>query len=295
MSKKGLGKGLSALIPTQDYLSNDEPVSEIDINKIQPNSFQPRRIFDDEKLSELAQSIQEHGVVQPIVVRSLGLDNYELVVGERRLRACQKINLNKIPGIIKNFSNAQMMEIALVENIQRQDLNPVEEAMAYKRLIEEFDLTQEQVAKKVSKSRSLIANMIRLLNLPTQVLDRLSLGELTIGHVRPILSIESTDEQISLANDIYENKLSVRETEAFIKDKLNEKEHIKKESNNSKKTSLNDKLSPTMIDIESKLRSKCGTKVKIKDMGNKGKIEIDYYSPDDLDRIVSIFIKDEFV
>lgn len=299
MSKKGLGKGLSALIPTQEYLNTDEPVCEIEINKIQPNSFQPRRVFDEKKLCELAESIKEHGVVQPVVVRALGIENYELVVGERRLRACQMLELKKIPAIVKNLSNSQMMEIALVENIQRQDLNPVEEAMAYKRLVEEFNLTQEQVAQKVSKSRSLIANMIRLLNLPQQILEKLSLGQLTIGHVRPILSVDNVESQLGIANEIYENKLSVRETESLIKEKLNKKEketdvdiiEEKKESKNS----IDKKLSPNMLDIESKLRSKCGTKVKIKDMGNKGKIEIDYYNSDDLDRIVSIFINEDVI
>lgn len=292
MIKTGLGKGLSALIPMEpDELTKDEPVAEIEISLIQPNPYQPRRQFNEQKLEELANSIREHGVVQPIMVRPLLNGKYELVVGERRFRACQKISLEKIPAVIKELSNEQMMEIALVENIQRQDLNPVEEAKAYKRLIEEFRLTQEQVAQRVSKSRPLIANMIRLLNLPTGILENVTQGKLTIGHVRPLLSIHSENLQIQVAQEMMEKELSVREAEVLVKNIVEKKNQPKTVTD--KETEKKVKLPPTIIDIESKLRSKCGTKVKIKDMGDKGKIEIEYYSLDDLERIIDVLLKEE--
>lgn len=290
MNKKGLGKGLSALIPTSDDVNNNgEPVTELDIKLIKPNTFQPRRTFDEEKLLELADSIKEHGVVQPVIVRAIDKGKYELVVGERRLRACEKISRKKIPAIIKELSNKQMMEIALIENIQRQDLNPVEESFAYKKLMEEFKLTQEEVAKRVSKSRSLIANMVRLLNLPETVLKYLSQGYITVGHARPLLAIVEDEMQINIAEEIIDKKLSVRETENFIK-KLTEQNN-----NNNSKSKQEIQKSPVLIDIESKLRSVCGTKVKIKNKGEKGSIEIEYYNTDDFERIISLFTKDQIV
>ena len=289
MNKKGLGKGLSALIPSApELVSSDEPVMEIELHKIKPNSFQPRRIFDEEKLRELAESIKEHGVVQPVVVRPVAPEKFELVVGERRFRACLSLGMKKIPAVVKEFTNGQMMEIALVENIQRQDLNPVEEAMAYKRLMEEFNLTQEQVSQKVSKSRSFIANMVRLLNLPEPILDKLSAGQLTVGHARPLLALNDEDMQIAIAQEVCNRNLSVRETESMVRravEEENKREREKKEKDN--------KLSPIMLDIEARLRSLLGTKVKIKDQGEKGKIEIDYYSTEDLERIVAMVLQGE--
>ncbi len=290
MSRKGLGKGLSALIPSSpELISSDEPVLEVEVHKIKPNSFQPRRKFDEEKLNELAESIKEHGVVQPVVIRPAGSGKYELVVGERRLRACQRLGLLKIPAVVKEFSDAQMMEIALVENIQRQDLNPVEEALAYKRLMEEFKLTQEQVSQKVSKSRPFIANMVRLLNLPDPILDKLSSGQLTVGHARPLLAINSEELQIKIAQEICDKNLSVRDTENLVKRTVEEENRrVEKE-----KIQSEHKLSPIMLDIEAKLRSLLGTKVKIKDQGERGKIEIDYYSTEDLERIVALVLQEE--
>jgi ParB family chromosome partitioning protein len=290
VNKKGLGKGLSALIPSSpELVSSDEPVMEIEIHKIRPNSFQPRRRFDEEKLNELAESIKEHGVVQPVVVRPVGPGKYELVVGERRLRACQRLGLVKIPAVVKEFSDGQMMEIALVENIQRQDLNPVEEAVAYKRLMEEFKLTQEQVSQKISKSRSFIANMVRLLNLPDPILDKLSAGQLTVGHARPLLALNGEELQIAIAQEVCDKNLSVRETESLVRRAVEEENKKAKEE----KIEKDNKLSPIMLDIEAKLRSLFGTKVKIKDQGERGKIEIDYYSTDDLERIVALVLQGE--
>lgn len=296
MSKTGLGKGLSALIPLNAEQSEEKaPVNELEVNKIKPNSFQPRRTFEQDKLDELAQSLQEHGLVQPIVVRKLNSGKYELVVGERRLRASQQLGWEKIPAVVKELTDQQMMEIALIENIQRQNLNPIEEATAYKRLLEEFKLTQEQLAQRVSKSRSFIANMVRLLNLPQEVINDLSESRLTVGHARPLLALENEDAILNAAREIIAKSLSVRETEAYIK-KLQEE----KEEKAQKKAAPEDKakearLSPVMFDLEAKLRSLCGTKVKIKDGGGKGKIEIDYYSQDDLDRISSLILRGELI
>lgn len=286
MSKTGLGKGLSALIPTKtEAVGTDENVAEIEVKAIIPNTFQPRRVFDDEKLKELASSIQEHGVVQPIVVRRLKEGKFELVVGERRWRACQILQLPKIPAVIKEYTDEQMMEIALVENIQRQDLNPLEEAQAYKKLLTEFRYTQEQVAQKISKSRPFVANMVRLLNLPQIILDFLSAGELSVGHVRPLLAIEGQELQIKTATEIIEKKMTAREAERYVQEITGNK-RLKKHSPKKK-----NKLSPDLVDIETKLREICGTKVLIKDKGNKGKIEIDYYNSDDLNRIISHFLQ----
>lgn len=291
MSKTGLGKGLSALIPVAGEINGDsENVIEIEISKIKPNTFQPRRVFDQEKLAELAASIKEHGVVQPIMVRRLAAGNFELVVGERRLRASQLAGKKKIPAVIKDLTDGQMMEIALVENIQRQDLNPIEEAYAYKRLLEEFKLTQEQLAQRVSKSRSFIANMIRLLNLPREIVGDLEENRLTVGHARPLLAIENDQTKLQVAQTVKNKKLSVRETESLVKKILDAKNEIAAKSENA---TTEKPRSPLMKDLESKMRSLCGTKVKIRDNGGKGKIEIDYYSVDDLDRISALFLRGE--
>lgn len=290
MTKSRLGKGLSALIPMDtEFLNKEENALEIEISKIKPNRYQPRRKFDEEKLEELANSIKEHGVVQPIMVRTIP-GGYELVAGERRLRACQKINLKKIPAVVKDISEQQMIEIALIENIQRHDLNPVEEAQAYRRLMTEFKLTQEQVAEKVGKSRPLIANMLRLLNLPQEILDFLSDGTLTIGHVRPLLALPDKTIQITLAQQMLGDKMTARDAENRVQEILNKKDDLPAQK---KKEKTEIKLPPVIADIEEKLRSLCGTKVKIIYNEGKGRIEIDYYNDDDLDRIFSLFYQDE--
>jgi ParB family chromosome partitioning protein len=290
VTKNRLGKGLSALIPTDDnLLTKEENSIEIEISKIKPNAYQPRRNFDEEKLQELVKSIKEHGVVQPIMVRPVSEGRYELVVGERRLRACQRLKLDSIPAVIKELTEQQMIEIALIENIQRHDLNPVEEARAYKRLMEEFDLTQEQVAERVGKSRPLIANMTRLLNLPQDVLDILARGDLSIGHVRPLLALAEKDKQIILAQQMIDKNMSVRLAEKYVQEKL-DKHTIK---SNKERAKVEVKLPPIIADIEERLRSICGTKVKVTYAAGKGRIEIDYYNNDDLDRIFSLFNKED--
>ncbi|MDD2212385.1 MAG: ParB/RepB/Spo0J family partition protein [Clostridia bacterium] len=290
MGKTGLGKGLAALIPvTTEVSGEEEAIATIKMSAIVPNAFQPRRVFDEDKLKELATSIQEHGVVQPIVVRQLAKGKYELVVGERRVRACQILGKEEIPAVIKEYTNEQMMEIALVENIQRQDLNPIEEAGAYKRLLTEFNYTQEQVAQKVSKSRPFVANMVRLLNLPQRILDQLVAGELTIGHARPLLAIVDQEQQIKAAQEIIEKKMTVREAEELVRE-ITENKNKKKNMENKRRANL----PPEILDIETRLREVCGTKVLVKAKGKKGKIEINYYSNDDLNRILAIFFQEDF-
>lgn len=287
-NKTGLGKGLSALIPpVSEEMNKEEAATEIKVSAIVPNSFQPRRTFDEEKLAELAESIKIHGVVQPIVVRQIADGKYELVVGERRLRACQSLKLSKIPALIKDYTDEQMMEIALIENIQRQDLNPVEEATAYKRLLDEFKFTQEEVAQKVSKSRPFVANMVRLLHLPPAILDWVARGELTVGHARPLLALKDEAEQLKAAEEIISKQMTAREAEELVK---NYGAATQKQISKRKRSA---KLPAELLDLENRLRDTCGTKVTIRNKGEKGKIEIEYYSTDDLNRILAIFFQDE--
>ncbi|NLT95698.1 MAG: ParB/RepB/Spo0J family partition protein [Clostridia bacterium] len=290
MSKRGLGKGLGALIPTTNLLQYDpekDSITEIVIDEIIPNSFQPRKNFDPDKLAELAASIKEHGVLQPVIVRPHG-EGYQLVVGERRLRASKILGLEKIPAVIKTLSDRDMTEIALIENIQRQDLNPVEEAKAYKKLMEEFGMTQEEIAKKLGKSRPFIANFLRILNLPQNILDFLEKELISFGHARALLSVEDNKLQLEIANMIIDKKLSVRETEQIVKKALSNKN--KKAT--KEKTSIS--ISPLFKDIQERLCLKFSTKVNIKDKGNKGKIEIEYYNQEDLQRIIELLDNEIF-
>jgi ParB family chromosome partitioning protein len=287
-NKTGLGRGLSALIPpASEEMNKEAAATEIKVSAIVPNSFQPRRTFDEGKLAELAESIKAHGVVQPIVVRKITDGKYELVVGERRLRACQSLKLPKVPALIKEYTDEQMMEIALIENIQRQDLNPVEEAAAYKRLLEEFKFTQEEVAQKISKSRSFVANMVRILQLPPAILDRVAGGELTIGHARPLLTLKNEAQQLKAAEEIISKQLNARQAEALAKSYA---DSAQKQIGKRKKLA---KLSPELLDLENRLRDTCGTKVSIRNKGQKGKRDIEYYNTDDLNRILAIFFPEE--
>jgi len=283
MNKRGLGKGLGALIPTTNIVQFDpekDTITEIEIDEIIPNSFQPRKNFDPEKMAELAASIKEHGVLQPVIVRPHS-SGYELVVGERRLRASKQLGLEKIPAVIKTLSDQDMTEIALIENIQRHDLNPVEEARAYKRLIEEFGLTQDAVAKKLGKSRPFVANFLRILNLPEEILDLLESGRLTVGHARPLLTVEDKNLQKQIVKQILEKQLSVRQTEQLVNNSLKTKKTKTKETKK-------DTFSPILNDIQERLRLKFSTKVNIKDDGKKGKIEIEYYNYEELQRIIEL-------
>lgn len=298
MAKKGLGKGLSALIPsslnpemtttieTENNNGNTATrVVEIAVEQIEPNKYQPRKVFNADGLEELALSIKEHGVVQPVVVRKIEEDKYQLVAGERRWRACKIAGLETIPAIIKGYSEQETTEIALIENIQREDLNPLEEAAAYKVLIEEFGLTQEELSKKVGKSRPYIANSLRLLNLPEQIKEMVANGSISAGHGRALLSLPEAG-QLRLAEKIQKEGLTVRETEALVKSigiLGSEQQQNKKKENTAKKD-----LSPEIIDIEEKLRHYFGTKVRLLNNNNGGKIEIEYYSVEELNRILDL-------
>jgi ParB family chromosome partitioning protein len=278
---RGLGKGLGALLPEIETEIADTISSEIDINLISPNPYQPRRQFSDEKLTELADSIKAHGIIQPLVVRQIN-GKLQLITGERRLRAAKLAGLTTVPVVTKELSEQSMMEVAIVENIQREDLSPVEEAEAYRRLMNDFYLTQEDIAKKVGKSRPAIANTLRLLNLPKEVQTDLTAGTLTMGHARALLALKTPDEQKAVWAQIQLQQLSVRETEELIR-KLNEPPVVSRETKSVKNEPP--KRDPNVVVVEEDLQLILGTKVTIKGKGETGKIEIDYYSADDFERI----------
>ncbi len=277
MNKRGLGKGLEALIPTE--VKSSENVREIDVKEIKANDNQPRKRFSQESLDELAQSMKEHGVLQPLILRKKK-DFYEIVAGERRWRAAVKAGINKIPAVVREISDAEAMEIALIENLQREDLNPLEEAIAYKRLMEEFKMTQVELSKRVGKSRSQIANTVRLLNLDEAILEMISDNKLTAGHGRALLSVEDKKEQVQLANKIIEGDLSVRQVEEMTKKKAVEKQN-KREAR---------EINPVFVEITERLQRALGTKVRVKGSEKRGKIEVEFYSEDELERLLEILI-----
>ena len=288
MAKKtgGLGKGLDTLIPpkkeTKKEVVEVKKIEEfIYINKIEPNKEQPRKSFNEDSLIELSESIKQHGIVQPLVVTKKD-DYFEIIAGERRWRAAKKAGLKEVPVVVKDYSPQEIMEIALIENIQREDLNPVEEAMAYQRLIKEYDLKQDEVAERVSKSRTTITNSLRLLKLDDRVQDMLIQESISSGHARALLAVKEGDEQYNLAMKIFDEKLSVRETEKLIKS-LNK---VKSEKP-KKKELANDFV---YRDLEEKLKMITGTKVVINRKTEKsGKIEIEYYNQEDLEKIIQFF------
>lgn len=290
IQKKGLGKGLNALFSDEKENSAENAgsgVIEVDINKIEPNKNQPRRSFDEEKLAELSQSIEEMGIIQPIVVKQID-DYYEIIAGERRWRAARIAKLKTIPVIIKEYGNMEALEASLIENIQRENLNPIEEAFTYKRFSEEFNLNQESIAKKVGKSRAAVANSMRLLNLDKRVQNFLKENKLTSGHARALLSIDNRDAQFEIAEKIIDEQFSVRTTEEFVKRYIDEAS--KKDSGKKKENSVGEN-SEVYKAIAKSLNDILGTKVTIKNGKNKGKIEIEYYSDDELDRLIYMFKK----
>ena len=282
MSKRGLGKGLEALIPKAEH-KEKELVIEMDIESLTPNLFQPRKNFDKEKMEELKGSIKKHGIIQPIVIRKMA-NGYEIVVGERRLKAAKEIGLKKIPAIIKTFNNEKSLEIALVENIQREDLNPVEQANAFKRLIDEFKLTQQELAEATGKSRTLVTNTIRLLKLNPEIQKNISEGKISFGHAKLLLSIEDEEVQRAVCDRIIANDLSVRDTERLIK-------NIEKAQ--KKQFKVKNITIERFPDVEGKLRDVLGTKISILYDGKKGKISIDFYSKEDLRRIAGLLLKEK--
>ncbi len=288
LGKGGLGKGLEALFPSNvdvdllggEQVGKTEKVVEMKINDIEPNINQPRKAFDNDKIMELADSIKEHGVLQPIIVSKK--DNYyQIIAGERRWRASKVAGLKTIPAIVRDYDERKIREVALIENIQRENLNPIETAKALKELMEEHNLTQEQLAKTLGKSRSAIANTVRILNLDNRVLDLVSEGKLSEGHARSLAAIESPQKQYKLALDIINLDLNVRDTEALVKEEKTEKK------TKGKKIAKAVKLDANYKEVENRLKKALGTKVSLKPTTkSKGKIVIEYFSIEELDRIL---------
>ncbi|AQR78708.1 ParB/RepB/Spo0J family partition protein [Paenibacillus larvae] len=278
MSKR-LGRGLDALLPSMD-IEDDDKVIEIPLSKLRANPYQPRKSFNEDGIQELAASIKEHGVIQPIIVRSV-LKGYEIIAGERRFRASQACGLKSIPAVVKKFSDQQVMEIALIENVQREDLNALEIAIAYQAIIDQFSLTQEELSAKVGKSRSHIANFLRLLTLPDSIKQHVSRGTLSMGHARAIVGVKDNQKKQILADACIREQWSVRQLEEEIK-------KLEGNSGNAKKKSKDKKRDPYIQQVEDQLRDVYRTTVKIKHQKNKGKIELLYYSNDDLERLLDM-------
>lgn len=287
VKRGGLGKGLDALIsekPVEKKKGKTEEVNsdstrEISINEIEPNKNQPRERFDEDGLVDLADSIKQHGIFQPIIVTKGENGFYQIVAGERRWRAAKMAGLKTIPALVREYSDLEILEISLLENLQRENLNPIEEAKTYKRFMDEFHMKQDEVAEKVSKSRATVANSLRLLNLDGRVQEMLIEEMISMGHARALLAIPDGNNQYSLATEVFDKKLSVREVEKLVKNYNENKPEKQKE------TVVRDFL---YNDLENNLKEILGSKVNICDKNGKGKIEIEYYSKDDLDRIYDL-------
>ena len=283
MSKKGLGRGLSSLLPDNDVIEEKEDikdVSEMKLTLIEPNKNQPRKSFDKEKLEELSESIKNNGLIQPIIIKPKNNGRYLIVAGERRFRAAKKAGLSTVPVIIRDYTDEQVAQIALIENLQREDLNPIEEAMGYKKLMDEFLLTQEMISEKIGKSRSAIANTLRLLSLDDDIKKLVESGKLSSGHARAVLSVENKELRLLLANKIIEENLNVRQAEALAKTIAKEKPQKKAKKKNAYDIEIEG--------IMNRMTSMLGTKVNIHHTKKKGKIEIEYYGNADLERILSL-------
>lgn len=287
---RGLGKGLEALFndveisarDTGGAAGNNDGILFLDLNDIKPNTKQPRKNFADDKIDELAKSIEIHGVIQPILVRPSG-EGYEIVAGERRWRAARRASLKQIPCIIRELSEEQNMLVSIIENMQREDLNPIEEAGALNQMITTFGLTQEEVSKSIGKSRPYIANALRLLKLPPEIQEMVAAGSLTSGHARAIAGIKEKEKQLKLANRVAKNGLSVRETEQLAGKES--EEDIKKPAKAKSRTKNRE-----ITDMENELKNALGTKVAIHHGARRGKIEIEYYSRDELERLLELLL-----
>lgn len=297
MAARGLGKGLDALIPsgineksekTEKQKKTEEKSGGetiVNITKVEPNREQPRKNFDEDALEELAESIKQFGLLQPILVQDRKT-YYEIIAGERRWRAAKKAGLKEVPVIIKNLSEQEIVEISLIENIQRENLNPIEEAQAYKRLLTEFNLKQDEVAERVAKSRTAVTNSMRLLKLCDDVQQMVIEGMISTGHARALISIEDPEQQYNIAQQIFDEKLSVRDVEKLVKN-LNKPAKV-----SSKKETIDKSLEAVYQDIEENLKQKLSTKVSITSKGNgAGKLEIEFYSHDDLERLMDLLSK----
>ena len=299
VKKSGLGKGLDSLIKDNSSAkktaaantSSENKAEEMKsgeqmmkINMVEPNRDQPRKKFEEDALLELADSIKQFGVLQPLLVRKRK-DYYEIIAGERRWRAAKMAGVKEVPVIIKDYTEQEIVEIGLIENIQRENLNPIEEAMAFKKLLEEFNLKQDEVAERVSKSRTAVTNSVRLLKLNEKVQQMVIDDMIQTGHARALLGIEDLEKQYMMAQKVFDEKLSVRETETLVKKVQKEKEEVEK-------TKMDKQLEIVYQDLEEKMKQILGTKVSInaKDE-NKGKIEIEYYNKEDLDRLIDMILK----
>ncbi|GBF72407.1 stage 0 sporulation protein J [Paenibacillus sp. 598K] len=279
MSKR-LGRGLDALIPSLS-VNDDDKVIEIQLTQLRPNPYQPRKTFDDDSIKELAESIKQHGVIQPIIVRSV-LKGYEIIAGERRFRASKLIGSPTIPAVVRTFTDQQVMEIALIENLQREDLNAIEIAIAYQALLDKFDLTQEELSLKVGKSRSHIANFVRLLSLPAEIKDNVSRGTLSMGHARALAGVKEDARKKELAQMTLDQEWSVRDLEEAIQELGQKREDPAARSAKTKKRD------PYLENIEENLRERFQTTVKIKQSKDKGRIELMYYNKQDLERLLEL-------
>ncbi len=285
MAGKGLGRGLGAVFSSVD-VQKDEPVQEVELKDLRPNPYQPRKQFDHETLQELADSIREHGIVQPLVVRE-SIRGYEIVAGERRYRAAQLLGLTTVPVVIRSFTDEQMMEIALIENLQREDLNPMEIASAYQKLMSHFSLTQEELAQRVGKSRPHVTNFLRLLQLPPAIQEDVSRGTLSMGHARALLGVKDEELQLRLSEKVKKSKASVRQLEEWI-------QQINQEGNKKKKKAQ-PAVDPQIKQYEEMLQEAFSTPVRIRNGRRKGRIEIEYYSQRELERLIEILHKDRIV
>lgn len=283
MHKKALGRGLNSLIPPHPDLSvsDSDVVAEIEVRDVRANPFQPRRQFDLAKLEELADSIREHGIIQPLIVRRSSIRGFEIVAGERRFRAAKLVGMVTVPAVVREFSDIELMEIALIENLQREDLNAIEIADAYAGLMEKCGLTQEELAKRVGQSRSHVANMLRLLNLPSEIRDYVSRGTISMGHARALLAVDDKGRQVQLADKVVHEELSVRKLESLIY------QQPKTVSRETGSPSTPEGLH--LKQYENQLRGYFGTSVRIHHGKKRGKIEIDYFSKEDLERILQLF------
>ena len=279
MKRKSLGRGLEALIPEQN-LSEQSQIINVEIEKISPGEHQPRKLFDDSKLEQLVNSIKNRGIIHPIIIREEN-GGYRIIAGERRWRAAKTAGIKTVPAIIKDVSKREAIELALIENIQREDLNPIEEAEAYERLIGEYELTHDELSERVGKNRATISNYLRILNLPEEVKNFLIEEKISMGHARAILGVKDPNDQIIISKKIHETGMSVRNLEKLVQkwDKI------------KKKKIPQAKVLPEVFEIEEKLKRILGTKVKLYhcQKRNSGRIQIEYYSLDDLDRILNFF------
>jgi ParB family chromosome partitioning protein len=287
VSNKALGRGLGSLFSEME-IADDEVVKQVSLNELRPNPYQPRKKFEDTSIKELSQSIKEYGVIQPLIVRQ-SIRGYEIVAGERRFRAAKEVGLETVPVVVRELTDDQMMEIALIENLQREDLNPIEIAQAFKKLMDHLSLTQEQLAEKVGKSRPHVTNFLRLLQLPNSIQEYVSRGTLSMGHARALLGVKDLEIQKSLAEKVIKEKASVRELEDWISS-INQKQ-TKKENAKEKKAVA----SPMLRQYEDLLQQFLSTPVRIKQGRQKGKIEIEYYSERELERLIELLYQDQII